>query len=115
MGEEAGRLKVSQLARLVGIAFQNPNGQFFKLNVRDEIMAGPKALDCYDETWLKELVALFHLEPLLDRAPFRLSGVNSPWSTDIGRFFAKLKFKGLQGVLDPSKTTLSPCSKSRPS
>ena len=74
MGEEAGRLKVSQLARLVGIAFQNPNGQFFKLNVRDEITAGPKALDCYDETWLKELVALFHLEPLLDRAPFRLSG-----------------------------------------
>ena len=74
MGEETGGLKVSQLARLVGISFQNPNSQFFKLNVRDEIMAGPKALDCYDETWVKKLVALFHLEPLLDRAPFRLSG-----------------------------------------
>jgi len=74
MGKNAESLKVSQLARLVGIAFQNPNSQFFKLNVWDEIAAGPKALNCYDEEWLKELVALFHLEPLLERAPFRLSG-----------------------------------------
>jgi len=74
MGENADRMKVSQSARLVGIAFQNPNNQFFKLNVWDEIAAGPKALNCYDEEWLKELVALFHLEPLLERAPYRLSG-----------------------------------------
>ena len=74
MGEEVSRLKVSQLARLVGIAFQNPNSQFFKLNVWDEIAAGPKALNCYEEVWLKKLVALFHLEPLLERPPFRLSG-----------------------------------------
>ena len=40
----------------------------------DEIVAGPITLQCYDEAWLRELVALFHLEPLLERAPFRLSG-----------------------------------------
>ena len=74
MGEEVSRLKVSQLAKVVGIAFQNPNNQFFKLNVWDEIAAGPKALDCYEEAWLKNLVELFRLEPLLDRPPFRLSG-----------------------------------------
>ena len=74
MGKDTLQLKVSQLAGLVGVAFQNPNSQFFKLKVWDEIVAGAKALNCYDETWAKELVAMFHLEPLLERAPFRLSG-----------------------------------------
>lgn len=66
--------KVSQLAKYVGIAFQNPNSQFFKLNVWDEISVGPKTLGCYDESWLRELVNLFRLAHLVDRAPFRLSG-----------------------------------------
>ncbi len=73
-GQDSRQIKVSRLAKFVGIAFQNPNNQFFKLNVWDEISAGPKALDCYDELWLKELVQLFHLESLVNRAPFRLSG-----------------------------------------
>jgi len=66
-------LKVSQLARWVGIAFQNPNSQFFKLSVWDEIVVGAQALGCCDEAWLRELVRLFELEPLLARAPYRLS------------------------------------------
>jgi len=66
--------KVSQLARHVGIAFQNPNNQFFKLSVRDEIIVGAQALECYDEKWIKELTRMFRLEPLLDRSPYRLSG-----------------------------------------
>ena len=73
MGEDASRVRVSQLARRVGIAFQNPNNQFFKLTVRDEILVGPKALGILDEAWLRELVRLFRLEPLLERAPYRLS------------------------------------------
>ena len=73
MGKETGQVKVSQLARHVGIAFQNPNNQFFKLTVWDEILAGPKALGLHDEAWLRELVKLFRLEPLLQRAPYRLS------------------------------------------
>jgi energy-coupling factor transport system ATP-binding protein len=74
MDKDTRETKVSQLARLIGIAFQNPNNQFFKLTVREEIEVSAKALDCYDPSWIKELVAFFHLEPLLDRAPFRLSG-----------------------------------------
>jgi len=66
-------LKVSQLARYVGVAFQNPSSQFFKLTVWDEIVVGANALHCYDESWIEELVRLFKLEPLLSRAPYRLS------------------------------------------
>ena len=73
-GHDTAQLKVSQLARYVGIAFQNPNNQFFKLSVRDEIIVGAQALECYDEKWLKELTRLFRLDPLLDRSPYRLSG-----------------------------------------
>lgn len=74
LGKETGRLKVSELARHVGVSFQNPNSQFFKLTVRDEITVGAKALGTYDEDWIRALTELFQLEPLLDRAPFRLSG-----------------------------------------
>lgn len=73
-GQDIAQLKVSQLARHMGIAFQNPNNQFFKLSVRDEIIVGAQALECYDEKWIKELTRLFGLELLLDRSPYRLSG-----------------------------------------
>jgi len=73
-GQDTAKRKVSQLARHVGIAFQNPNNQFFKLSVRDEIIVGAQALECYDEKWIQELTRMFRLEPLLDRSPYRLSG-----------------------------------------
>lgn len=65
---------VSRLARHVGMAFQNPSSQFFKLSVKDEILAGPQALDCVDPGWIDRLIRLFRLESLLERPPFRLSG-----------------------------------------
>ncbi len=74
MGKNTRTSKVSRLARHIGIAFQNPNSQFFKLNVWDEIATGAEALDCFDAEWLQDLIKLFRLEPLLKRAPFRLSG-----------------------------------------
>ena len=74
MGKDTRASKVSRLARHIGIAFQNPNSQFFKLNVWDEITTGAEALDCFDAEWLQDLIKLFRLEPLLKRAPFRLSG-----------------------------------------
>ncbi|MBW2144978.1 MAG: ABC transporter ATP-binding protein [Deltaproteobacteria bacterium] len=74
MGKDTRAFKVSRLARHIGIAFQNPNSQFFKLNVWDEITAGAEALDCFDAEWLQDLIKLFRLEPLLKRASFRLSG-----------------------------------------
>ncbi len=73
-GRDIRDLSVSRLARQVGMAFQNPSSQFFKLSVKDEILAGPRALGCVDEKWIDGLIRLFRLEPLLERPPFRLSG-----------------------------------------
>lgn len=73
LGQETRRAEVSRLARHVGLAFQNANDQFFRFRVRDELEAGPRALGCLDEVWLRELVALFRLDPLLERSPYRLS------------------------------------------
>jgi energy-coupling factor transport system ATP-binding protein len=73
LGYDTRRAKVSQLAQYVGLAAQNPNSQFFKFEVRDEIEVGARALGRYDEAWLRELVSLFRLEPLLARSPYRLS------------------------------------------
>lgn len=74
MGFDTSQKKIPELARYAGIAFQNPDSQFFMLNVRDEISAGADALNCYDEEWLNRLVDLFGLKKLLKRAPYRLSG-----------------------------------------
>ena len=73
MGRCTSDFKVSQLAQFVGIAFQNPNSQFFKLTVWDEIIVGAQSLNRFDKSWAEELVRLFRLEPLLERAPYRLS------------------------------------------
>jgi energy-coupling factor transport system ATP-binding protein len=72
-GQNTRQTRVSELARHVGLAFQNPNNQFFKFRVRDEIEVGARALGRYDEAWLQELVHLFRLGPLLERSPYRLS------------------------------------------
>jgi energy-coupling factor transport system ATP-binding protein len=66
--------RVARVAAHVGLAFQNPDNQFFKLTVREEIEAGPRALRRFDPDWIHELVARFSLAPYLDRAPYRLSG-----------------------------------------
>ncbi len=73
-GQNALKLKTSQLARYIGTAFQNPCSLFFKLTVEDEIKVGAEILDCYDKAWLDELVSLFRLKPLLKRSPHRISG-----------------------------------------
>ncbi|MDM8555704.1 ATP-binding cassette domain-containing protein [Desulfococcaceae bacterium HSG7] len=73
-GQNALKLKTSQLARYIGTAFQNPCSQFFKLTMEDEIKVGAEVLNCYDKAWLDELVNLFRLKPLLKRSPHRLSG-----------------------------------------
>lgn len=73
LGKDTREGRVSELARHVGLVFQNVNNQFFKLLVRDEIEVGARALQRYDEGWLKELIGLFRLEPLLERTPYQLS------------------------------------------
>jgi energy-coupling factor transport system ATP-binding protein len=73
-GQNIAGLSVARLATCIGLAFQNPDSQFFRLNVQAEIDTGPRVLDRYDKEWIRELVALFGLTPYLDRAPYRLSG-----------------------------------------
>jgi energy-coupling factor transporter ATP-binding protein EcfA2 len=73
LGQDTRKTKTSRLAAHVGLAFQNANSQFFKFQVQDEIEVGARALKRYDEKWLRELITLFRLEPLLARSPYRLS------------------------------------------
>jgi len=72
-GNDTRKWKVSRQARHVGVAFQNPNSQFFKLTVQDEIQVSARALGCFDADWLENLVHLFRLQALLPQAPYRLS------------------------------------------
>jgi energy-coupling factor transport system ATP-binding protein len=73
-GKPIAKRPAWEIARYLGMAFQNPNSQFFKLNVHDEILAGPMALNCYDAEWYDQLVSLFKLDHLLQKSPFKLSG-----------------------------------------
>ncbi len=72
-GQETRRRSVSELARRVGLAWQNPNDQLFRTTVRDEVLTGPKALRAYDPLWCDKLFERFGLNPLLHRSPFSLS------------------------------------------
>lgn len=62
-----------EMAKRVGLAFQNSNDQFFKYRVRDELRAGPEMIGEKDEEWFHELCSVFDLHDLLDRSPYRLS------------------------------------------
>ncbi len=72
-GEEVGGKAPSEMAVELGLSFQNPNDQFFKNNVGEELMVGPKALGKEEKTWIEEVCDIFDLHGLLDRSPFRLS------------------------------------------
>lgn len=63
----------AQVASLVGISFQNPNDQFFKNSVREELAVGMSVHKGKGNAWLEELVGLLDLSALLDRPPYRLS------------------------------------------
>ena len=63
----------SEMAAAVGISFQNPNDQFFKSTVRDEIMVGMRPGLNGAQAWMDELYTLFDLHELLDLSPYRLS------------------------------------------
>jgi len=73
-GHDSARIPVSDLARDVGLAFQNPDNQFFRLTVDQEIRVGPEALGKLEGAWIEELVALFQLADFRSKAPYRLSG-----------------------------------------
>ncbi len=72
-GLDVRRTRPSVLAAHLGLAFQIPDNQFFRFTVAEEIAVGPKALRRHDPTYIRELMQLFELEHLADRAPFTLS------------------------------------------
>jgi len=73
-GRDTRRASTSSLARLVALVFQNPDSQFFKLTVADEIRVAPRALGIEAEDWMALLARRLGLTGLMERAPFRLSG-----------------------------------------
>ena len=56
-----------------GFSFQNPNDQFFKNKVKDEILIGLKMIKQDKGDWFQEICDLFDLHDLLERSPYRLS------------------------------------------
>jgi len=73
LNQDTRYTRVATLAHAVGIVFQNPDAQFFKTTVREEIEVAPRALRRYDAAWLEELYEWFELTPLLERPPLTLS------------------------------------------
>jgi energy-coupling factor transport system ATP-binding protein len=72
-GEEITSKAPSEMATHVGLSFQNPNDQFFKYRVSDEILVGPRMLGRLHDDWLEEIWDVLGVRPLLDRSPYRLS------------------------------------------
>ena len=62
-----------EIAAQIGISFQNPNDQFFKNTVEDELMIGWRLVRCDSEEWFEELCTLFDLHELMGESPYRLS------------------------------------------
>ena len=61
-------MPVDALARRVGLAFQNPDNQFFKFSVDAELRVGPEVLGILDNRWIEELMAItISLEDVLAR------------------------------------------------
>lgn len=73
LGEDVRKRRTNDLAAHVGLSFQNPNDQFFKLSVDDELHTGPKLVGKKDEDWIANVCRIFELDELLDRSPYRLS------------------------------------------
>jgi energy-coupling factor transport system ATP-binding protein len=72
-GEDIRRKSPADLAQRVGVCFQNPNDQFFKVNVRDELMVGPRVIGKKNNHGIDKICSLLDLHGLLNRSPYRLS------------------------------------------
>ena len=73
-GRDIRPMPVSEIAGEMGLAFQNPDNQFFRFSVEQEIQVGPEALNRLDKNWIVELMTRFQLENHRSKAPYRLSG-----------------------------------------
>lgn len=73
MGKGVRNTTPPEMAAQIGIAFQNPNDQFFKNTVEEELMIGRSLSGRDSEEWFEELCVLFDLHDLLRQSPYRLS------------------------------------------
>jgi energy-coupling factor transport system ATP-binding protein len=73
MGEGLRGMSPPEIAARVGVAFQNPNDQFFKNTVEDELLIGLKLAKEASADWFAEVCTLFDMYELLNRSPYRLS------------------------------------------
>ncbi|NHK29728.1 MAG: ABC transporter ATP-binding protein [Asgard group archaeon] len=76
-GESIKKKRISEMAQIVGLAFQNPNHQLFAETVEKELAFGPKNLGIDLEERKKlanDIAEKFNISHLLDRNPLDLSG-----------------------------------------
>lgn len=73
LGESISGKDPCQMSGKVALVFQNPNDQFFKLTVEEEILASPQAKRKCTKEKLKEICEVMGIGGLMERSPFRLS------------------------------------------
>ncbi|MBW1780626.1 MAG: ABC transporter ATP-binding protein [Deltaproteobacteria bacterium] len=72
MGKRIRGRAPPEIAAQIAISFQNPNDQFFRNTVEEELRVGLRRVKGADDG-LQELCRRFHLHGLLDASPYRLS------------------------------------------
>ncbi|HET7323843.1 MAG TPA: ABC transporter ATP-binding protein [Halococcus sp.] len=74
-GRDTHDWRVAQLARDVGLSFQNPDNQLFHSSVKEEVRYGPRNLD-YDEdtvdTLSEKAIGLMELKDVRNKNPYDL-------------------------------------------
>jgi len=76
-GRDANKMSVAEIARIVGLVWQNPDHQLFLDTVEKEITFGLRNIGYSSEDALdrcKRTLSLLGLDGLTDRSPFSLSG-----------------------------------------
>jgi energy-coupling factor transporter ATP-binding protein EcfA2 len=73
-GTALSSISSSQLSRLIGIVFQDPNIHLFHETVREEIEFAPRNMDLLDPARIDWVIELFGLGELQQRNPRDLSG-----------------------------------------
>ncbi len=73
LGQAIAQRPVAEVARTVGLVIQQPIRMLFAPTVRDELAAGPRALNRHDPAWQAELIERLQLASMLDRPPQLLS------------------------------------------
>ena len=69
-GVETRSTQVHELAKQVGLVFQNPDHQFFRRTVREEVETGAKALGSFDAGRIENLLKRLDISHLSSQLPF---------------------------------------------